>query len=116
MGLDPDRYEYKTHNGFTLNSFAEANYGMGKTGNGGLAPVLWQQGKRGEVIDYCLNDVYLTKLLFDKIIRFQILFHERAKNGHLNLRHPLLNLQDLKKTGVLDQLQFDMAREGGGKG
>ena len=41
---------------------------MKKTGYGGNAPVLWQQGKIGQVIDYCLNDVYLTTLLYFKIM------------------------------------------------
>lgn len=46
-----------------LHAVAKAN-GMSKTGTGSLAPKLWQEGKRQEVIDYCLNDVTLTyKLL-----------------------------------------------------
>ena len=44
---------------YSLGSIARAN-GMGKTGSGNFAPQLWQQGKRQEVIDYCLNDVWLT--------------------------------------------------------
>lgn len=32
------------------------------------APLLWQRGKIGDVIDYCLNDVRLTKRLFDEIV------------------------------------------------
>lgn len=50
--------------GFTykLDAIARAN-GFAKTGSGSLAPQLWQQGKHQEVIDYCMNDVKITKQL-----------------------------------------------------
>lgn len=53
--------------GYGLDPCCAANFGTRKTGNGALAPVLWQQGKIGEVIDYCLNDVAMTKRLFERI-------------------------------------------------
>ena len=52
----PKGYSYK------LDAIAKAN-GYAKTGSGTLAPQLWQDGKRQEVIDYCLNDVKITKEL-----------------------------------------------------
>lgn len=55
--------------GISLDKSAKANLGYSKTGSGGLAPILWQQGKKGQVIDYCLQDVNITKSLFDKILR-----------------------------------------------
>ena len=66
-GLGPD-FEYPSHAGFGLNACAKKNFGVEKTGHGALAPVDWQRGNIGKVIDYCLNDVYLTKLLVDRII------------------------------------------------
>jgi DEAD/DEAH box helicase domain-containing protein len=51
--LQPKNYRY------SLDALACANE-MIKTGHGSSAPKLWQQGKRKEVIDYCLNDVRLT--------------------------------------------------------
>ena len=66
-GLGPD-FSYPTHAGYGLDAVCEAN-GLGrKTGHGARAPVLWQQGKIGQVIDYCLQDVRLTKRLFDLVI------------------------------------------------
>ena len=62
----PAQFSPKTHGGFGLDAMCETNFGTRKTGNGALAPVLWQQGKIGEVIDYCLNDIALTKQLFEK--------------------------------------------------
>lgn len=54
----PKGYSYK------LDAIARAN-GMAKTGSGELAPVLWQQGKRQEVIDYCLMDVRITRNILE---------------------------------------------------
>jgi len=56
-----------SHIGFGLDDVCKTNFGLDKTGHGPTAPVLWQQGKIGAVIDYCLNDVYLTKMLLDHI-------------------------------------------------
>lgn len=50
----PQRYSYK------LDAIANAN-GMAKTGNGALAPELWQQGFRQDVLDYCRNDVIIER-------------------------------------------------------
>lgn len=62
-----DEFEYPSHLGFSLDECAQANFGLSKTGHGALAPVDWQRGNIGRVIDYCLNDVYLTKLLADEV-------------------------------------------------
>lgn len=63
-GLDPDAYDYKTHGGYSLNDCAITNFGMRKSGTGELAPVLWQQRRHMDVVDYCLRDVMLTRRLF----------------------------------------------------
>ena len=51
--------------GFGLDEFAQANCGVGKAAPGSLAPQLFQTGRIGELCDYCLNDVRLTKLLLE---------------------------------------------------
>ena len=43
-----------------------ANGLPGKTSKGTHAPIMWQRGDHGQVIDYCLNDVWLTKKLIDQ--------------------------------------------------
>lgn len=43
-----------------LNDFAVANNIGGKIGHGAIAPIDWQQGRYGKVIDYCLHDTFLT--------------------------------------------------------
>jgi hypothetical protein len=67
-GLLPIWQGFETHGGFGLDAVCAANFGMKKTGNGALAPVLWQEGKIGQVIDYCLEDVRLTKVLLDAVV------------------------------------------------
>ena len=58
---------YPTHTGFGLDAICKAN-GLGKkSGDGANAAVLWQKGKHQEVIDYCENDIKLTRKLFELI-------------------------------------------------
>lgn len=66
-GLGPE-FLYPSHAGYGLDAVCAANFGFRKTGHGAVAPVQWQQGKVGAVIDYCLNDIHLTKALFDRVL------------------------------------------------
>jgi len=66
-GFGPE-FDATTHAGFGLDRMCEVNFGTRKTGYGGTAPVDWQQGRRGKVIDYCLNDIRLTKQLFNRVL------------------------------------------------
>jgi DEAD/DEAH box helicase domain-containing protein len=50
---------------YSLQNIALAN-NLEKTGHGENAPVLWQQGKHSQVIEYCKNDVEVTKQIFLK--------------------------------------------------
>lgn len=59
LGLNPDKFNPRTHGGWGLDAVCKATLGIAKTGHGALAPVWWQQGKTGKVIDYCLNDVWM---------------------------------------------------------
>lgn len=56
------------YKGLGLNAVCEANFQTKKTGNGADAPKLYQQKRFGELFDYCLADVRLTKQLLDRII------------------------------------------------
>lgn len=85
-GLGP-KFTYPSHAGYGLDAVCEKNFGQSKSGNGALAPVIWQQGKIGAVIDYCLNDVRLTKRLFDRVLAGEKIIS--PKNGSmLTLRDP----------------------------
>lgn len=85
-GLGPD-FNFKTHGGYSLDAMCERNFGTKKSGNGALAPKLWQRGAIGNVIDYCLNDIRLTKQLFDAVLAGRPLKNPKG-NGPLVLRKP----------------------------
>lgn len=68
LGLNPDKFNPRTHGGWGLDAVCGATLGIRKTGNGALAPVWWQQGRRGKVIDYCLNDVWMEGQLLKHVL------------------------------------------------
>lgn len=53
---------------YSLNALALANGIPPKIGTGELAPILWQQRRCQEVLDYCANDVAILRQLY---YRFQ---------------------------------------------
>lgn len=67
-GLAPT-FRSPSHAGYGLDAVSETNFNRKKTGHGARAPVLWQQGKIGQVVDYCLNDVMLTLFALERIIK-----------------------------------------------
>ncbi len=87
-GLKPE-FEKDTHMGFSLDDCIQANFsGYGKTGDGAMAPLMWQRGEIGKVIDYCLSDVWLTKMLMDKVLKDSVILS--PKDGSiLELNRPV---------------------------
>ncbi len=80
VGLDANKYEPRTHGGFSLGKVSHHNLGRGKTGDGADAPYMWQDGKKDEVIDYCVNgDVKLTKDLLSVIYNTGQLISPKSK-------------------------------------
>jgi DEAD/DEAH box helicase domain-containing protein len=59
-----------------LDSIAEATLGTKKSGHGLDAIVWWQSGEIDKIIKYCIDDVKITKELYDYAL----------KNGHLKYR------------------------------
>ena len=49
----------------SLSKLAEANLGVGKARHGSEAAALYRNGQMEELKAYCLNDVRLTKELYD---------------------------------------------------
>jgi len=54
--------------GPSLHNLCQANFLPGKSGSGEFAPILWQKGKIGQVIDYCLNDTTQLVELVELVI------------------------------------------------
>jgi len=78
--------------GFKLNDIAKNTLKVSKAGNGAMAPILYQQRKFDELFSYNLQDVRITKLLFDHINEFGWIVNrdkkkikiERSKTWYLN--------------------------------
>lgn len=64
--MPPEYTKGVTRRGYSLGKIAQVNLGSGKDITGAIAPELWQRGKIGTVIDYCLKDVMITKKLYEK--------------------------------------------------
>jgi len=52
-----------------LDTLAEATLGKNKTANGIVANTWWKEGKYEQVKEYCLEDVRITKELYDFALR-----------------------------------------------
>lgn len=56
-----------------LQSLAEATLGKGKKGNGLAAGEWWKEGKKDKVAEYCIEDVRLTRELFEYALKHGVL-------------------------------------------
>jgi len=68
-----------------LQSLAEATLGRGKSGDGAKAGEWWKEGRKEEVAKYCVEDVRLTRELYDYAL----------KNGILKFKD-LRDIRDIK--------------------
>ncbi len=61
--------EQRFPSGMRLDDHLKATFGTAfmKTEDGAEAPKMWRDGKRGEVVSYCLADVRREKMLFEHI-------------------------------------------------
>lgn len=89
-------FVYPTHAGFSLDAICKAN-GLGeKTGTGANAAVLWQTGRDKEVIEYCENDIRLTRQLFDLIQEKGEIIDPRKDNFYFNKHNPDFEFKPIK--------------------
>jgi DEAD/DEAH box helicase domain-containing protein len=56
-----------------LQALAEATLGKGKSGDGLKAGEWWKEGKKNEVAKYCIEDVRLTRGLYDYALEHGVL-------------------------------------------
>jgi DEAD/DEAH box helicase domain-containing protein len=68
-----------------LDAIASMTLGSSKSGTGSNAMTLYQNGKLEELAQYCLNDVKLTKDIFEYCINKQYLIYP-SKDGWLRLK------------------------------
>lgn len=82
LGLNPDKFSPLSHGGYSLQKLCESNLkGWGKTMDGVLAPVEWQRGNLGKVINYCMRDVLLTSMLFQRADEKLLGTHKKVDNS-----------------------------------
>lgn len=76
--------------GCRLDDVIKANFpgDAGKPMNGADAPILWQRGYQTKVVDYCLNDVRLTKKLLDRVLRFGWIKNPIFPDKALKIKRP----------------------------
>ncbi len=75
--------------GYNLDNTCKVNLGVGKSGAGALAPVLWQRGRHGEVIDYGLRDTWLTKGILDMILAGTPLIDPGSPSDRIFVKSPV---------------------------
>ena len=61
--------EYWPKGSWKLGRVAYDTIGMGKTGEGAMAPTLWNSGHMGELFTYVYMDVLICKMLFEHILK-----------------------------------------------
>ena len=52
-----------------LDAVASATLGKHKSGKGSFANVWWRQGEKQKVVDYCIDDVKITKELYEHTLK-----------------------------------------------
>jgi hypothetical protein len=67
-----------------LDGLSRANFLPGKESTAN-SPLLWQQGKRGAVIDACLKDVMLTKKLVELALSSRLRCPETGRKLEINI-------------------------------
>ncbi|MBI1960812.1 MAG: ribonuclease H-like domain-containing protein [Candidatus Liptonbacteria bacterium] len=81
-----EEVEYALGRRVSLNSLAKTNLGVGKTGHGSQAIALYKEGRIEELKAYCLQDVKLTKALYDIAQRDrQLLVFDREENKNVTV-------------------------------
>lgn len=68
-----------------LQSLAEATLGKGKSGDGLTVGQWWKEGKKDDVAKYCIEDVRLTRELYDYALQHGVLKYK-----------DLLDIRDIK--------------------
>lgn len=63
-----------------LQSLAEATLGKGKTGDGLKAGDWWREGKKEKVREYCIEDVRLTRELYDYALSHGVLKYKDLRD------------------------------------
>ena len=79
-----------------LDTIAEATLGIKKSGNGLEAVTWWKEGKIEKIIKYCLDDVKITKEIYDyAMTNNKLKYKDIGSNGQI--KDIILNTEDWEK-------------------
>ena len=78
-----EEIEMATGQRISLDRLANANLGLNKTHHGSEAGSLYREGKMEELKEYCVNDVKLTKDLYDLYRKQNYLMVPSKKTGEI---------------------------------
>jgi len=78
LALDPNKFE-DSHKGWGLDAVCGKTISRRKSGHGADAPLLFQRGEWGRLVDYCVNDVALTRDLCRFIDRYGYVLGPKQK-------------------------------------
>ncbi|HEY0010777.1 MAG TPA: ribonuclease H-like domain-containing protein [Candidatus Paceibacterota bacterium] len=87
-----------------LQSLAEATLGRGKSGDGLKAIEWWDQGLHDKVREYCIEDVRITRELFDYALKHNVLKYKDLKEKRdikLDTKHWLEDVEGAAMTHTL---------------
>jgi DEAD/DEAH box helicase domain-containing protein len=85
-----------------LQSLAEATLGRGKSGDGSKAGEWWKEGEREKVRDYCIEDVRITRELYDYALLHGVLKYKDLRDiRDIKLDTSLWNSDATQKSSVM---------------
>ena len=74
------------HDGsFSLDGLAEGTFDLHKTGHGSHAPILYQQEKYADLLSYNLQDVRLTRKIFEFIRQYGFIVDRKSRVINISL-------------------------------
>jgi DEAD/DEAH box helicase domain-containing protein len=87
-----EEVELATGNRVSLSRLAEANLGVAKDHDGSEAITLYREGRMDELKAYCLNDVELTKKIYDRYRDDHYLLVPNKMTGQIvRVEFPVIN-------------------------
>lgn len=70
-----------------LDNLAQMTLGVGKSGDGLQALKLWKLGQLEELKKYCLDDVKITKDLYDYVLKYEkLLYKDYLENREIKIK------------------------------
>ncbi|HUD01874.1 MAG TPA: ribonuclease H-like domain-containing protein, partial [Rhabdochlamydiaceae bacterium] len=83
-----------------LDNVAEATLGKNKSGHGLEAITWWKQGEIQKIIDYCIDDVKITKEVYDYALKNKSLKYKDFGGGIKDISIDSSKWEEVKKSSM----------------